>query len=62
LPSLEEVRSEAKENLSRLPEKYKKLTNPPPYPVELSEALEDLRKTLIDKLMKKENGDAGGKA
>jgi nicotinate phosphoribosyltransferase len=61
LPSLEEVRSEAKENLSRLPEEYKKLINPPLYPVKLSEALEELTNTLTRQLMEKENGAAGGK-
>jgi len=61
LPSLNEVRSAAKENLSKLPEKYKKLTDPPAYPVEMSETLEDLTKTLTRKLSKTENIDSGGK-
>ncbi len=50
LPSLEEIRSEAKKNLSKLPERYKKLTNPPSYPVELSIALQDLTTTLTKTL------------
>ena len=50
LPSLNEIRSAAKQNLSNLPEKYKKITNPPTYPVELSETLEDLTQTLTRKL------------
>ncbi|HLC00572.1 MAG TPA: nicotinate phosphoribosyltransferase [Candidatus Bathyarchaeia archaeon] len=48
-PSLKEIRAEAEENLSKLPAKYKKLTNPPPYQVKLSKAL----KNLIAKLTKK---------
>ena len=55
LPSLDEVRSEAEENLSKLPEKYKKLINPRPYPVELSKALDELTNTLTSKLMRKES-------
>lgn len=52
LPSLGEIRATAAENLSKLPEKYKKLTDPPTYPVELSQALEDLIKKLKRKLTK----------
>ncbi len=37
LPSLEEIRSFAAENLKKLPQQYKVLTNAPAYPVELSE-------------------------
>jgi nicotinate phosphoribosyltransferase len=62
LPSLNEVRSAAKQNLSKLPEKYKKLTNAPAYPVELSETLEYLTQTLTRKLTKTENIDSGGKS
>jgi nicotinate phosphoribosyltransferase len=54
LSSLNEVRAAASENLSKLPEKYKKLTDAPPYPVELSQALEDLIKKLRQKLTKTE--------
>jgi nicotinate phosphoribosyltransferase len=61
LPSLNEVRSAAKENLSNLPEKFKKLTNPSTYPVEQSESLEELTNTLTKKLMKKEKTGASGK-
>ncbi len=50
LPSLNEVRSATKASLYKLPDRYKKLTNPPTYPVELSEALEDLSRTLTQKL------------
>jgi nicotinate phosphoribosyltransferase len=49
LPSLNEIRAAAGENLSKLPAKYKKLTTPPAYPVKLSKALE----ALIEKLTKK---------
>jgi nicotinate phosphoribosyltransferase len=54
LPSLGEIRATASENLSKLPEKYKKLTDAPTYPVELSQALEDLIKKLKRKLTKTE--------
>jgi nicotinate phosphoribosyltransferase len=54
LPSLNEIRAAASENLSRLPERYKKLTDAPTYPVELSRALEDLIKKLKRKLVKTE--------
>ncbi len=46
LPALSEIRATAAENLSKLPEQYKKLTNAPTYPVELSQALKDLIKEL----------------
>jgi nicotinate phosphoribosyltransferase len=51
-PSLDEIRATAAENLSKLPEKYKKLTNAPAYPVELSQDLENMIKNLKKKLMK----------
>jgi nicotinate phosphoribosyltransferase len=49
LPSLEEIREKTLKNLSKLPEKYKKLRNAPRYPVELSSGL----KKLIDRLVNK---------
>ncbi|MDD1648764.1 MAG: hypothetical protein LUQ42_05710, partial [Methanomicrobiales archaeon] len=54
LPSLTEIRAAASANLSKLPEKYKALTDAPAYPVELSHALEGLIKRLRRKLMKTE--------
>jgi len=54
LPSLDEIRAAAAKNLSKLPEKYKKLTNSPEYPVELSQDLENLIKNLKKKLTKTE--------
>jgi nicotinate phosphoribosyltransferase len=59
LPSLNEVRSAAKINLSKLPEQYKKLTNPPAYPVDMSKALEDLSQALTRKLTSHGNGIGG---
>jgi nicotinate phosphoribosyltransferase len=50
LPSLDEVRHLAKQNLSKLPEAYQKLTNPPAYPVKLSKTLETLIADLTQKL------------
>ena len=52
LPSLNEIRAIAAKNLSKLPPQYKKLTNAPPYPVELSQDLENLIKELKRKLRK----------
>ena len=54
LPSLNEIRARASENLSRLPERYKKLTDAPAYPVKLSKALEDLIKNERRKLRRTE--------
>ena len=54
LPSLEEIRKRALENLSKLPEKYKKLKGAPRYPVELSLGLKKLMKKLRGKLKKVE--------
>jgi len=52
LPSLDEIRATAAESLSKLPEKYKKLTGAPTYPVELSQDLEILIRKLQKKLTK----------
>jgi nicotinate phosphoribosyltransferase len=54
LPSLGEIRATASENLSKLPEKYKKLSGAPTYPVELSQALENLIEKLKRRLTKTE--------
>jgi len=52
LPSLDEIRAAAAENLSKLPAKYKELTGAPAYPVKLSQDLEKLIKNLEQKLLK----------
>jgi len=52
LPSLDEIRETAAENLSKLPEKCKKLTGAPTYPVEVSQDLEVLIRKLKKKLTK----------
>ncbi len=54
LPSLEEIRKRALDNLSRLPEKYKKLKDAPHYPVELSVGLKKLMKELTEKVKRTE--------
>ncbi|MGF3521913.1 MAG: nicotinate phosphoribosyltransferase [Candidatus Bathyarchaeia archaeon] len=54
LPELREIRNIAAENLNKLPEQYKKLTNAPPYPVELSPKLKTLIRELKIKLRKRE--------
>jgi len=51
-PSLEEIRKRALENLSMLPEKYKRLRNAAKYPVELSPKLKKLIRDLRLKLKK----------
>jgi nicotinate phosphoribosyltransferase len=52
LPSLDEIRAAAAENLSKLPAKYKELTGAPAYHVKLSQDLEKLIKNLEQKLQK----------
>jgi nicotinate phosphoribosyltransferase len=54
LPSLDEIRSSAAENLSKLPKKYKQLAAPPTYPVELSNRLKKLIQNLKRKITKTE--------
>ena len=51
-PTLEDIRGRALENLSRLPEKYKRLRNVAKYPVELSPKLKNLIRELRRKLKK----------
>jgi len=50
LPTVEVIRKEALENLSRLPEKYKRLRKAPRYPVELSPALKKMIRELGNRL------------
>ncbi len=54
LPSLEEIRKRAMENVSRLPEKYKKLRDAPFYPVRVSPKLKKLTKELTKQIVKEE--------
>ena len=54
LPSLVEIRKTAEVNVSRLPEKCRKLTDAPAYPVELSQCLVNLVETLKEKITKNE--------
>jgi nicotinate phosphoribosyltransferase len=54
LPSLNQIKDVAAENLSKLPEKYKAITNAEEYPVELSQKLQDLIKTLREKITESE--------
>ncbi len=50
LPSLEQIRATAAQNLSKLPAKYKKPAHPQAYTVELSQNLKNLIKALEKKL------------
>jgi nicotinate phosphoribosyltransferase len=54
LPSLEQIRNAASDNLSKLPEEYKLVTNKVDYPVELSQKLQILIENLKIKLTQKE--------
>ncbi|HVP93116.1 MAG TPA: nicotinate phosphoribosyltransferase [Acidobacteriota bacterium] len=50
LPSLEEIRKRAFDNVSRLPKKYKKLKSAPRYPVKLSRRLRRLMRELTERI------------
>jgi len=52
LPPLEKIRKKALENLSKLPEKYKRLRDAPRYPVAQSPRLKKLLKELTNALKK----------
>jgi nicotinate phosphoribosyltransferase len=54
LPTLNEIRVYASENLSKLPEECKALTNAQEYPVELSLNLQNLIKTLKQQITQNE--------
>jgi nicotinate phosphoribosyltransferase len=54
LPTLEQIRTAASQNLSKLPEEYQALTNAPAYPVELSQKLQNLIETTKRQLTKNE--------
>jgi nicotinate phosphoribosyltransferase len=54
MPSLMEISAAAAANISKLPQKYRKLTAAPEYPVELSEALADLIAKLKEEITEKE--------
>jgi nicotinate phosphoribosyltransferase len=54
LPSLAAIRKRAFENLSKLPERYKKLKNAPRYPVVLSRGLKRMLNELSNELKKVE--------
>jgi nicotinate phosphoribosyltransferase len=53
-PALDSIRKTATENLSKLPEQYKALTNAPAYPVELSQKLQVLIEKTTLQLTQKE--------
>ena len=54
MPSLREIRASVAKNISKLPQKYKALTDAPNYPVEFSKSLTDLIAKLKKKLAKTE--------
>ena len=55
LPTIEDIRKRALDNLSKLPEKYKRLKKAPHYPVILSPKLKVLLKELTNELKKIES-------
>jgi nicotinate phosphoribosyltransferase len=57
LPTLDGIRERALENVSRLPEEYKKLRAARKYPVKLSLGLRKLTKELTEKLRRDEVSD-----
>lgn len=54
LPSLKEIKATAMENLSQLPEKYKKIKGAPKYPILQSIGLKKLTEDLIEQLKRTE--------
>jgi nicotinate phosphoribosyltransferase len=59
LPSLEEIRKRALDNLEKLPEKYKRLRGAAKYPVRLSPKLSRLIRELSEKLRETEGAVSG---
>jgi nicotinate phosphoribosyltransferase len=55
VPTLEEIRDATLKNLSELPERYKKLTRAPSYPVELSRELNRIKTQLMSQLKHSES-------
>ncbi|MEM2447043.1 MAG: nicotinate phosphoribosyltransferase [Candidatus Bathyarchaeia archaeon] len=62
LPSLEEIRKRALDNLARLPDKYKRLRDAAKYPVRLSSKLRRLIKELSIKLRETEGAVASSRS
>lgn len=54
LPTINEIRAKAADNLSKLPAEFKALTNAPVYLVELSQKLQNLVETTKSQLIKNE--------
>lgn len=54
-PSLQDIRKNANENLSRLPEKYKRLNNAASFPVLISPGLKALRDSFLKSLKQRIN-------
>ncbi|MDW7727332.1 MAG: nicotinate phosphoribosyltransferase [Candidatus Methanoperedens sp.] len=54
--ALPEIRNRTHENLSKLPDKYRKLDDAPVYPVEFSPGLKALKKKMVEKIKHEEIG------
>ncbi|MBE3597539.1 MAG: hypothetical protein IMX02_01580 [Limnochordaceae bacterium] len=48
-PPLSEIWELARHNMARLPDKYKAMRNPTPYPVRFSQALQELRRRATER-------------
>ena len=53
IPSLDEVKAYAEHSLGDLWDEYKRILNPEAYPVDLSQALYDLKMDSIHKIRKR---------
>ena len=61
LPTINEIRAKATENISKLPAEFKVLTNSPVYSVELSQKLQNLIETTKSQLIKNEVNNGASK-
>lgn len=56
LPKLDEIREKARMELEKLPEEYRRIRSPEPYPVEVSGRILDLGRQLVKKLLSEKQG------
>jgi hypothetical protein len=62
LPSLERIQTRAAENLARLPVRYRRLEASESYPVEKSQALQDLLESVRSRYLPLPAATGGGKS
>ena len=58
-PSLPQIRQNAAQNFSKLPDDFKKLDGGPPYPVEFSRGLIELQARIVEKIKREEINQKG---